>query len=129
MSTGGGCHFLLQGIFLIQGSNPNLLCLLHWQAGSLPQAPPGKPLKILYLIFISASFISIILSSISLILSSANVILLLVPSRVLLLSFIALFIYFILFIACLSPLTYKLQAGKVSAGFIFLGLNVVTSTE
>ena len=25
------------------GSNPRLLCLLHWQAGSLPQAPPGKP--------------------------------------------------------------------------------------
>ena len=34
-------HFLLQGIFL-QGSNPHLLCLLHWQAGSLPLAPPGK---------------------------------------------------------------------------------------
>ena len=26
-----------------QGSNPGLLCLLHWQAGSLPLAPPGKP--------------------------------------------------------------------------------------
>ena len=26
-----------------QGSNPYLLCLLHWQAGSLPLAPPGKP--------------------------------------------------------------------------------------
>ena len=23
---------------------PCLLCLLHWQAGSLPLAPPGKPL-------------------------------------------------------------------------------------
>ena len=32
-NTGVGCHFLLSGIFLIQGSNP---CLLHWQAGSLP---------------------------------------------------------------------------------------------
>ena len=32
------------GIFLTQGSNPRLLCLLHRQAGSLPQAPPGKPL-------------------------------------------------------------------------------------
>ena len=30
-----GCHFLLQGIFLTQGSNPRLLRLLHWQAGSL----------------------------------------------------------------------------------------------
>ena len=26
---------LLQGIFLTQGSNLCLLCLLHWQAGSL----------------------------------------------------------------------------------------------
>ena len=34
-NTGVGCHFLLQGIFLIQGSNP---CLLHWQVGSLPLA-------------------------------------------------------------------------------------------
>ena len=25
------------------GSNPHLLCLLPWQAGSLPLAPPGKP--------------------------------------------------------------------------------------
>ena len=31
-----GCHALLQGIFLTQGLNPHLLCLLHWQAGSLP---------------------------------------------------------------------------------------------
>ena len=35
-----GCHFLLQGIFPTQGSNPRLLCLLHWQAGSLPLASP-----------------------------------------------------------------------------------------
>ena len=27
-NTGVGCHFLLQGIFLTQGSNPHLLCLL-----------------------------------------------------------------------------------------------------
>ena len=31
-------------IFLTQGLNPCLLCLLHWQAGSFPLAPPGKPL-------------------------------------------------------------------------------------
>ena len=30
---GVGCHALLQGIFLIQGSNPDILCLLQWQAG------------------------------------------------------------------------------------------------
>ena len=38
-----GCHALLQGIFLTQGSNPCLLCLLHWQAGSLPLTLPEKP--------------------------------------------------------------------------------------
>ena len=38
-----GCHFLRQGIFPTQGSNPHLFCLLHGPAGSLPLAPPGKP--------------------------------------------------------------------------------------
>ena len=42
-NTGEGFHFLLQGIFPTQRSNPRLLHLLHWQAGSLPPAPPGKP--------------------------------------------------------------------------------------
>ena len=45
-NTGVGHHALLQGIFLTQGWNlylSCLLCLLHWQAGSLPLAPPGKP--------------------------------------------------------------------------------------
>ena len=42
-STGVGCHSLLQGIFLIQGSNMSLLHLLHWQASSLPAEPPEKP--------------------------------------------------------------------------------------
>ena len=36
-----GCPACLQGIFLTQGSKPRLLCLLHWQVGSLPLAPPG----------------------------------------------------------------------------------------
>ena len=35
----------LQGIFSIQGLNLHLSCLLHWQVGSLPLAPPGKPQK------------------------------------------------------------------------------------
>ena len=39
----GGLPFLLQGIFPTQGLNPRVLCFLHWQAGSLPLAPPGKP--------------------------------------------------------------------------------------
>ena len=36
-----------RGIFLIQGSNPHLLHLLHWQAESLPLAPPGKLHKVM----------------------------------------------------------------------------------
>ena len=42
-NTGVGCHALLQGVFPPQGSNPRLFYLLHWQTGSLPLAPPGKP--------------------------------------------------------------------------------------
>ena len=42
-NTGEGFHALLQGIFPTQGLNLCLLCLLHWQAGSLPLAPPGEP--------------------------------------------------------------------------------------
>ena len=40
--AGVSCHACLQGIFRTQGLNPRLLCLLHWQVGSLPLAPPGK---------------------------------------------------------------------------------------
>ena len=39
-NTRVGSHFLLQGIFLTQGSN---LHLLHWWVDSLPSEPPGKP--------------------------------------------------------------------------------------
>ena len=42
-NTGMGCHFLLQGIFLNQGSNPHLLSLLHWQMDSLPLCHLGSP--------------------------------------------------------------------------------------
>ena len=38
-NTEVGCH---AWIFRIQGLNPCLLCLLLWQVGSLPLAPPGK---------------------------------------------------------------------------------------
>ena len=48
-NTGVGCHALFQGVFPTQVLNPCLLCLLHWQASSLPPAPPGKPLKTYYL--------------------------------------------------------------------------------
>ena len=39
--TGVGCHFLLQGIFPTQGSNPYLL---HWQVDSLPLSHLGSPM-------------------------------------------------------------------------------------
>ena len=42
-NTGVGCHFLLQGSSLTQGSKPGLLSLLHWKVDSLPLAPPGNP--------------------------------------------------------------------------------------
>ena len=41
-NTRVSCHFLLQGIFPTQGLNLCLLHLLHWEADSLPLAPPGK---------------------------------------------------------------------------------------
>ena len=44
-NTGVGCHFLLQEIFLTQGSNPHILSLLHWQVGSL-LAPGQKRPKV-----------------------------------------------------------------------------------
>ena len=44
-NTGVCCHALPQGIFLTWGSNLHLLCLLHWQAGSLPLAPAGSPIE------------------------------------------------------------------------------------
>ena len=42
-NNGMACHFLLQGMPQTQGSNLHLLCLLHYQAGSLPlslKCPP-----------------------------------------------------------------------------------------
>ena len=43
-NTGVGWQALLEGIFQTQGSNPHLLCLLHWLAGSLSLLSPGKPM-------------------------------------------------------------------------------------
>ena len=42
-NTRVGFHAHLWGIFLTQGINPHLLGLTHWQVGSLPLTPPGKP--------------------------------------------------------------------------------------
>ena len=43
LPCGMGCHAFLQGLFLTQESNFRLFCFLHWQVGSLPVVPPGKP--------------------------------------------------------------------------------------
>ena len=40
--TGVGCHFLLQGILLTQGSNPHLLCLLHCRWNLYPLNHQGS---------------------------------------------------------------------------------------
>ena len=59
-NTGVGCHALLQGMFPSQGSNLPLLHLLHWQVGSLPLAPPGKPFE-LSISYLFSSFIGCLL--------------------------------------------------------------------
>ena len=41
-NTGVGCHFLLQRIFLTQGSNPGVP---HCKQDTLPSEPPGKSKK------------------------------------------------------------------------------------
>ena len=41
-NTGVGCHFLLQGIFLTQGSNLCFWSLLHWEADPVPAEPLAK---------------------------------------------------------------------------------------
>ena len=41
-NTGVGCHFLFQGFFLTQGSNPSLL---HGMQMFSPSEPPGKMKK------------------------------------------------------------------------------------
>ena len=42
-NTTAGCCFLLQGVFLAQGSN---LHLLHWQVDSLPPSHQGRPTNV-----------------------------------------------------------------------------------
>ena len=58
-NTEVGYHFLLQGMFPAQGSNPYLLCFLHWQADSLPTVLPGKLIfAITFPLYISKGFSS-----------------------------------------------------------------------
>ena len=50
-NNGVGCHDLCQEIFPTQESSPHILCLLHWQAGSLSLVSPGKPLHMVHSFF------------------------------------------------------------------------------
>ena len=52
-NTRVGCRFLLQGIFLTQGSNPYLLHLLHWQTDPLPLHHLGRYIHIFIYVYIS----------------------------------------------------------------------------
>jgi len=47
-NTGVDCYFLLQGIFLIQGSNLCLLCPLHWQVDSFPLSHLGSQIYAIF---------------------------------------------------------------------------------
>ena len=49
--TGVGCRFLLQRLFLTQGSSP-VSCII---ADSLPTEPPGKPVDVNYMLTKSSS--------------------------------------------------------------------------
>ena len=49
-NIGVGFHAILQGISPTQASNPHLLCLLHWQVGSLPLAHLGSLLALIKVI-------------------------------------------------------------------------------
>ena len=48
---------------LLQSSRPrdwtHLLCLLHWQTGSLPLAPPGKPIGVCVYIWLTAEHLEL----------------------------------------------------------------------
>ena len=50
-NIGVGCRSLLQGIFLTQGSNSRLLCLLHWQRRKLSAPKLGSPFHDISTIF------------------------------------------------------------------------------
>ena len=84
------CIFSLS-FFLSSSSETPMIQMLECLTLSQRSLRLSSFLLICFSFFISVSFISTILSSTSLILSSASVILLLVPSRVFLISFIALF--------------------------------------
>ena len=59
-NTGGGCHFLLQGIFLTQEVNP---CILHWQTGCYCCFfKPSEPQESVMVTFFQKHFLILCLS-------------------------------------------------------------------
>ena len=95
-------YFLMAFPFVSSSGTPMI-----WMLGHLTLSQRSMRLSSFLLIhfyfFLSASFIYTILSSIWFILSSASVILLLVPSRVFLISFIALLIIYWIFFIFIDP--------------------------
>ena len=64
-NTGAGCHFLLKGIFPIQGSNLCLWPLQHWQADSLSLLYLESPICTIHT-FLKISFLNFVSLDISL---------------------------------------------------------------
>ena len=60
-----GCHFLHQRIVLTQGLNSHLLCLLHWQADSLPLSHVGNSYICVYIHVVFSLWYSALHSSFS----------------------------------------------------------------
>ena len=56
-----GCHFLLQGIFLVQGLHLCLLYCLRWQVGRwiLPTELPEKPNRCSFSLMMTAEYFSV----------------------------------------------------------------------
>ena len=59
-NIGVGCHFFLQGICPTQGLISCLLCLLHWQVGSLPLAWPKSKFSFIFWICLWSTIVRIL---------------------------------------------------------------------
>ena len=57
-NTGLGCHFLLQGIFPTQGSNPHLLCLLPCRQILYLLSHQGRPQNMILTLILKHSLYS-----------------------------------------------------------------------
>ena len=65
-NTGVGCRALLQGNLPDPGIEPeSLLHLLHWQVGSIPLPPPGKPMVMVTRMYIFVKTFGLVLLNIN----------------------------------------------------------------